>query len=240
MPHYVPFFDWSERALALRHFNYVYWCEHGHGPNLRDVHESLGYSRIEILQTYKELALGIACTIDPDSQNCPVLRFQPFASFPTQVKAFVDGRFHSYAGCAMEAVAFSNMPPFRDREVRLESYCMCCLAALGFTAVNGEVIEQQTSMLVHVSTSPVDWYNNDLMIQCDSMNFVIDAEHAERFEKQACRRGVMFTLEQAKTFVSAAVGERMWNYNKPAERMDPGVVIAAVGALGVDVTNWGG
>lgn len=240
MPHYVPFFEWSDKALALRQFNYEHWCEHGHGPNLRDVHEALGYGRVEILQTYKELALGIACTIDPDSQNCPVLRFQPFASFPTQVKAYVDGRFHSYAGCAMEAVAFSNMPPFRDREVRLESYCMCCLAPIGFTAVNGDIVDRPESILVHVSTSPVDWFNHDLMIQCDSMNFVIDAEHAERFEKQVCRRGVMFTLDQAKLFVSAAVGERMWNYAKPTERMDPAVVIDAVRSLGVDVTNWAG
>lgn len=240
MPHYVPPFEWSERALALRNLNYVHWCEHGHGPNLRDVHEALGYTRTEIIQTYKELALGIACTIDPDSQNCPVLRFQPFASFPTQVKAFVDGAFHSYAGCAMEAVAFSNMPPFRDRTVRLESYCMCCLAPIDFTAVNGEIVEQPESILVHVSTSPVDWFNHDLMIQCDSMNFVIDAEHADRFERQVCRRGVTFTLEQAKRFVSAAVGERMWNYHKPTEQMDPAVVIDAVRSLGVDVTNWAG
>ena len=59
MPHYVPFFEWSERALALRQFNYEHWCEHGHGPNLRDVHEALGYTRTEIVQTYKELALGL-------------------------------------------------------------------------------------------------------------------------------------------------------------------------------------
>ena len=50
-----------------------------------------------------------------------------------------------------------------------------------------------------------------------------------------CRRGVTFTLDQAKQFVSAAVGERMWNYNKPSERQDPDVVIGAVRSLGVDV-----
>ncbi len=240
MPHYVPPFEWSERALALRQFNYEYWCRHGHGPNLGDVHHELGLTRLEIIQTYKELALGIACTIDPDSQNCPVLRFQPFASFPTQVKAYVDDRFHSYAGCAMEAVAFSNMPPFREHPVRFESYCMCCLEPVGFSALNGEVTEQPTSIFVHVSTSPYDWFNKDLMIQCDSMNFVIDAEHAERFERQASRRGVLFTLEQAKHFVSAAVGERMWNYHKPPERMAPESVIQAIGSLGVDVAPWGG
>ena len=130
MPHYVPHFEFSDKALALRELNYEHWCEHGHGPNLRDVHEALGFERREIVQLYKELAVGIVCTIDPDSVNCPVLRFQPFASFPSQVKAYVDGEFHSYAGCSMEAVAFSNMPPFENRECRLESYCMCCLEPL--------------------------------------------------------------------------------------------------------------
>jgi hypothetical protein len=239
VPHYVPPFAWSDHALALRQLNYEHWCANGHGPNLRDVHEALGLSRRDIVQTYKELALGIACTIEPDSQNCAVLRFQPFASFPTQVKAFVDGRFHSYAGCAMEAVAFSNMPPFKGRHVRFETYCMCCLAPLSFSAVDGDIVEASPSLQIHVSTSPYDWFNDDLMIQCDSMNFVLDADHAERFEREVCRRGVLFTLEQAKTFVSAAVGERMWNYDKPPERMDPAAVIDGVRALGVDVRNWG-
>jgi hypothetical protein len=240
MPHYVPPFEWSENALALRQLNYEHWCANGHGPNLRDVHEALGLSRRDIVQTYKELALGIACTIEPDSQNCPVLRFQPFASFPTQVKAFVDGRFHSYAGCAMEAVAFSNMPPFRGREVRFETYCMCCLTPLEFTALDGDIVASSPALQIHVSTSPYDWFNDDLMIQCDSMNFVVDEAHAERFEREVCRRGVLFTLDQAKTFVSAAVGERMWNYAKPVERMDPAAVVEGVRSLGVDVTNWGG
>jgi hypothetical protein len=122
MPHIVPPFEWSDDALKLRDLNYRHWCEHGHGPNLRDVHEALGLGRREAIEVYKELMLGIACTIEPDALNVPVLRFQPFASFPTQVKAYVDDVFHSYAGCAMEAVAFGNMPPFRNKRVRLESY----------------------------------------------------------------------------------------------------------------------
>ena len=56
MPHYVPHFEFTEEALALREYNYQHWCEHGHGPNLRDVHEELGYDRRQIVQLYKELA----------------------------------------------------------------------------------------------------------------------------------------------------------------------------------------
>lgn len=240
MPHNVAPFDWSENALALRQFNYEHWCEHGHGPNLRDVHEKLGFGRRDAIEIYKELMLGIGCTIEPDSLNCPVLRFQPFASFPTQVKAYVDGKFHSYAGCSMEAVAFSNMPPFKDREVRLESYCMCCLEPVWFTTVNGEVVDKCPSLLLHVCSSPYDWCNDDLMIQCDHMNFVIDMDHAEKFEREACRRGVVFTLDEAKKFIAGSVGERMWNYHKPTERHDPAAIIDGVRSLGIDVTNWGG
>jgi hypothetical protein len=78
------------------------------------------------------------------------------------------------------------------------------------------------------------------MNQCDHMNFVIDMDHAEKFERDACRRGVVFTIDEAKKFISGSVGERMWNYHKPAERHDPVAIIDGVRSLGIDVTNWGG
>ena len=29
MPHYVPHFEFTEPALALREYNYQHWCENG-------------------------------------------------------------------------------------------------------------------------------------------------------------------------------------------------------------------
>ena len=116
MPQNVPTFEWTDDALRLRQFVYEHWCDKGVGPNLRDVHEALGLSRRQIVQAYKQLQLGIICVVQEDTQNCNLIKFQPFSSFPSQVKAFIDDRFHSYIGCAMESMAvISQMPPFRGQ-----------------------------------------------------------------------------------------------------------------------------
>ena len=95
MPQNVAPFEFSDTAKQLRAFVYEFWCEHGHGPNLRAAHEGTGLDRRTIVQAYKELQLGIICVVDQDSQNCNVLKFQPFSSFPSQVEVWIDGRFHS-------------------------------------------------------------------------------------------------------------------------------------------------
>ena len=63
------------------------------------------------------------------------------------------------------------------------------------------------------------------MIQCDSINFVIDSDHAERFEREPCRRGLFCTLDQALAFVSNSAGERVWTPNRPSKAMDPTTVV---------------
>ena len=101
-------------------FVYEHWCEHGRGPNLRAVHEGTGLDRRQIVQGYKELQLGIICVVDQDSVNANLLKFQPFSSFPSQVEVWIDGAFHSYAGCALESVAISKMPPFQGKDLTLQ------------------------------------------------------------------------------------------------------------------------
>ena len=239
MPQNLQPFEWSDDALRLRQFQYEYWAEHGRGPNLADVHAAIGLHRREAIQAYRELQLGICCCIDLLGVNGAVYRFLPFASFPTPVKAYLDGRFHSFCGCAMETPSFSKLPPFKDRVVTFESYCPCCFEPLRFSAVNGDVVEQDPAdFLVHVSTSPWDWQLVDTMYQCDSMNFVRSAEHAQRFEQQICRRGVLFTLDQAKVFAGGSGDKRMWNYHWPPEVSSPTRVIEGARGLGVDVSNW--
>jgi len=49
----IPAFEWSEDALRVRQYLYEFWCEHGHGPSLRDVHEALELSRDDIIAAYK-------------------------------------------------------------------------------------------------------------------------------------------------------------------------------------------
>ena len=121
MPQNVPSFEFSDRAKQVRAFVFEFWCEHGRGPTLREVHEATELDRRQIIQAYKELQLGIVITVDENTQNCNLLKAPPFSSYPSQVRAYIDDEFHSFVGCASEAVAFSHMPPFKDKTVRLES-----------------------------------------------------------------------------------------------------------------------
>jgi hypothetical protein len=241
MPQHVPTIEWTEDALRVRQHIFEFWAEHGHGPNLRDVHEALGLDRRQILQAYKQLQLGIIITCDEDTQNGNLLKAPPFSSYPSQVAAYVDGEFHSWVGCASECIAFSHMPPFKDRDVRLESYCICCLEPIVLESKNFELqsVTPDTAML-HVSLSPWDWNNVDMKTMCDAMNFVIDAEHAERFEKQSSRRGVLANMEQAKGFVTFTADQRMWDYHWPGQTMMPALVIKTFQRLGCDTTAWDG
>jgi hypothetical protein len=241
MPQNVPPFEWTEEAVKVREFVYEFWCEHGVGPNLRDIHEATALSRWRIVQALKQLQLGIICVVDEDTQNCNIIKFQPFSSFPSQVKAYIDGEFHSYVGCAMEAMAFPKMPPFAGKEVRLESWCACCFSPVTLISRDGEPVSQTPeSVAIHISTTPYEWGNVDIVRMCDSMNFVLDADHAERYEKQISRRGVVVALDQARLFVADTARNRMHDPHWKPSQMIPHVIIKGMGALGVDTTNWTG
>lgn len=239
MPQNVPVFEFSEDALALRQFVYEHWCEHGRGPTLLEVKQATALDRRRAQQAYKELQLGTIVVVDQDSQNAGLLKCQPFSSFPSPVAAYVDGEFHSFAGCAMESIAFSKMPPFAGKEVRFESFCACCLEPV--TLVSKELAIQSVTpegVLIHVGVSPYEWNHVDIQRMCDSMNFVVDADHAARWEEQSCRRGVLYTLEQATEFVRSTAEHRMHDYHWGVVPVMPEIIIDFARALGVDVSAW--
>jgi hypothetical protein len=239
VPQNVPAFEFSDRAKEVRQVVFEHWCEHGAGPTLRDVHEATGFTRRQIAAAYKELQLGIVVVVDEDTQNCNLVKAPPFSAFPSQVKAYVDGRFHSFAGCASEAIAFSHMPPFEGKDVRIESFCACCLEPVTLVSKSFELqsVEPEGVML-HISTSPFDWNNLDMRRMCDSMNFVHGPDHAQRYERQTATRGVLMTLDQAKLFVSNVANERMWNYHWAPGTLNPKAVMAGFKAIGIDVSPW--
>ena len=72
------------------------------------------------------------------------------------------------------------------------------------------------------------------------MNFVLDADHAERFERITSRRGVLLTIEQTALFVKATGDERMWDYDWAPATIDPKAVIFGMKQLGVDVSSLDG
>lgn len=240
MPQNVPEFQFDADALRLRQFLYEYWCTHGHGPNLRAAHEGTGLSRAQIIEAYKQLDLGIICVVDHTTQNFNLLKVQPFSSYPSQVEVYLDDRFHCYAGCALESIALSRMPPFAGRTIRLESYCACCLAPVTITTRDGEVLAHSPeTVAIHISTSPREWNLTNIVSMCDSMNFVHDAAHAARYERQIARRGVLVTLDQARRFVADTAANRMHRYDWPPVAVKPARILAGLKALGVDVGNWG-
>ena len=234
----VPAFQWSEGALKVRGYLYQYWCDNGRGPTLRQVHEAIGFSREQIIAAYKELAFG-EIVFDENSQNFYMLKCPPFSSMPTQVQVFIDGKFHSFAGCAMESVALSRMPPFKDKEVRLESFCACCLKPISLLMKNGEALQKNPgTILIHVSKPLAEWGIPTVMPMCDSMNYVLDARHAERYERMIGRRGVTFTIEQARPFVKGVADNRMWDFHWTPGPMTPEKVGEHIHNQGVDMSNW--
>lgn len=239
----VPTFDFDEDTKRVRQFIFEFWCDKGYAPNLRDVGSSLDLDRRTIIDAYKALQLGIIITCDETTVNCNLLKAPPFSSYPSQVAVHLDGEFHSWAGCASEAVAISKMPPFAGREVTLESYCACCLEPITIVSKDFEVQSATPeSVLMHISLSPHDWNtgSDDMVHMCDSMNFVIDADHADRFERQICRRGVLLDLDQTTKFVTYTADQRMHDYHWGPQTMMPGLVIKMFENFGVDVTNWTG
>jgi hypothetical protein len=239
MPHNVPGFEFSDDAMKCRAFIFDFWCEHGRGPTLREVKEETGFDRRRILEAYKELQLGIVITVNEDTQNGNLLKAPPFSSFPSQVRAYIDDEFHSFVGCASEAVAFSHMPPFKDKTVRLESHCACCLEPVTLISKNFELqsVTPATTML-HISLSPYDWNNVDMLRMCDSMNYVIDADHADRYERQTSSRGILVNFDQAKMFVQGVANERMHNYHWKPGVLNPKAVIKGFRMMGVDTSPW--
>ena len=94
-------------------------------------------------------------------------------------------------------------------------------------------------VFLHISLSPYDWNNVDMLRMCDSMNYVIDAEHAERYERQTSTRGVLVNLDQAKMFVQNVANERMWNHDWKPGILNPRAVIKGFRMMGVDTSPWG-
>jgi hypothetical protein len=234
----IPTFEWTQDALKVRAFLYDFWCTNGRGPNLRDTHEAVGLSREEIIAAYKQLNFG-EIVFDLTTQNCCMIKVPPFSAVVTQVQIWIDDKFFAYCGCAMESVAVSRSPKFADRDIRIESYCACCLEPVTTVSRNGQLLSATPeNPLIHVSKHPDDWAIPSVWTMCDSMNFVIDATHAARYEAKISRRGVLFTIDQARPFVASVAENRMWDYHWYPGPLLPAFIMNAIKGLGVDTSVW--
>jgi len=239
MPQDVPSFEWSDEALRLRQFIFEFWGEERRAPNLRQMHEATGIERRTLLQELKRLQLGIVLVIDEESPNCDILKAPPFSAFPSQVEMYIDDEFHSFIGCAHEAVAVSNTPFFRDKEVRLETYDAHTLEPITLVSRNFELIHAEPHEPLILCTEVLwDWVNTDMKRMCDHVNFVLDRESGAAFERSMGRRGVYFTVEQVAQYVSFVVNERLYNYHWAPMTMDPRAIIERLRSLDVDLSPW--
>ena len=238
MPQNVPSFEFSDRAKQVRAFVFEFWCDHGRGPTLREVHEATELDRRQIIQAYKELQLGIVITVDENTQNCNLLKAPPFSSYPSQVRAYIDDEFHSFVGCASEAVVFSHMPPFKDKTVRLESHCACCMEPVTLVSKNFELQSVTPPARVpahHVAVGLERRHGAD--VRRDELR---DRRRARRSLRTADRgAGVLVNLDQAKMFVQGVANERMWNHDWAPVVSNPRVVIKGFQMMGVDTSPWG-
>jgi hypothetical protein len=240
MPQYVPPFEWTDEALELRGFLFDFWCDNGRAPNLRQMHEGTGFDRRTLVQTLKLLQLGIVIVADDESPNCDILKAPPFSAFPSQVEMYLDGRFHSFIGCAHEAVAVSNTPKFRGREVRLETYDAHTLEPITLLAEDFVIVDARpVEPLVLVTQPPWDWVVRDMKSMCDHTNFVLSRETGERFERALGRRGIYFTVEQVKEYVAFVAEQRIYDYHWPPLTMSPETIVDRLRQVGVDVSPWG-
>jgi Alkylmercury lyase len=239
MPQNVAPFEWTDDALRLRQFVFDFWFAERRPPTLRDAHEAIGLDRRALIQAYKALDLGLVVTVDQQAQNCNLLKAPPFASIQTNVSMFVDDRFHSFIGCAHEALGASNSPQVRGKRLRFDSYCVCCLAPIALELQDFQILSRSPeSVLIHVTQSPWDWCTIDMLSMCDATNFVLGPDHAVRYERMVSRRGVLMTLEQAREYISFVAQQRLWDYHWPPLSMDPPAILERLTALGVDVANW--
>lgn len=230
---------WSDNALKLRAFVLEHWCANGRGPAYHDVFDELGLSRRDTVIAYRELHRGLVVVVQDRLQNFPLLKAPPFAAFPTDVECHVDGTFHSHLGCAHEALTVSALPYMSDRDVRVTSRCACCMAPIEIRARGFDLVSvEPATVLIHVSSTPWDWAGRGFESICDSVNFVIDADHGERYERTIARRGVVGTVAQHWQFTEFVRRSRLWDYNEPPIVVTPRAITQSFREVGIDTTLW--
>ena len=237
-----PWFEWTDESLLLRKFIFDFWAETGRAPNLRQMHEGTELTRRQIVQALKLLQTGIVVVVDQDSPNCDILKAPPYSAFPSQVEMYIDDQFHSFIGCAHEAVAVSNMPAFHGNEVRLESYCACCLDPITLWSKSFELQRTEPAdPLVHIAVPTWDWVHDDMKYMCDNTNLVIDRRRTASTYEQTDRpaRGAHDPRPGPATTSNRRSGIRGWDYHWPPQSMNPEAIIERMRGLGVDLSPWG-
>ena len=193
-------------------------------------------------QAYKELQLGIV-VVGPrgHAELQPAEGAAVLVVPDSQVRAYIDDEFHSFVGCASEAVASPHMPPFKDKAVRLESHCAAPPGARDARVeeLRAAVRRPRRRDPAHLAVARTTGTTSTCVRMCDSMSYVIDPSNTRSATSARPRRaGVLVNLDQAKMFVQGVANERMWNYHWKPGALNPKAVIKGFKMMGVDTSPW--
>ena len=103
---------------------------------------------------------------------------------PVAVRAYIDDEF-TRSSVTEQSVAFSHMPPFKDKTVRLESHCACCMEPIRSCLKNFEMqsVTPPRSVLAHLAVAlRLEQRRHGADVRRD--DYVIDAAHAERLRRR--------------------------------------------------------
>lgn len=231
---------WSDDAKRVLDFLYRFWADKRRPPDVSDVVRGTGYGFRAIRRTYRELQAGFAVVADDSRLNLNLQKVTPFSATPTPVSFEHQGHFHSYLGCPAEALTVGCMPMFCDHVLTIRACCSCCYEPIELKVQKTEVLSATpVEPLILFAASPYEWEQGVAADHvCDSIRYVLDEEHAARFERQIGRRGVRLKMSQLQQMARPAGAGRMWDPDWPPIRTDGDKMVALLAGMGVDVSTW--
>ena len=230
---------WSPEARDLINFVYQFWAHNRRPPNFLDIHAATGLSPRQTRRLFRELQDGFGLIAQDNIIGLSIAKAPPFSATPTTTAAFLDGAFLSYVGCPMEVFTVGRLPPLEDKVLTARSYCACCATPIELE-IQGQDIRSVSPSRPLISVVRTPYENAGGVtpdIVCDGFHFVLDEEHADRFERQIARRGTTMTLEQAVQLTSD-IGNRRMRDQHFALRLEAEPMISFLESIGVDVSVW--
>lgn len=236
----APTREWSPDARALINVVYQFWADNHRPPNYLDLHQATGISPRRARRLFRELQEGFALKAQDQIVGLSIEKAPPFSATPTTIAAFDGDEFISYVGCPMEGMTVGPLPPFEDTTLTLRSFCACCAEPIELKVRRQEVLSANPSEpLVAVVRSPWDWEGGVTSdIVCDSFHYVLDREHAARFERRIGRRGTTMTLAQVAEMTGGIAAGRMKDPHYPQIRIEAQPLVDYLTNLGVDFSVW--
>jgi len=151
------FYAWrvpSDRA-SLYHQVLTGYVEAGVAPHYLEIAQALGWPTDRARTVLHEVVgMGLPLWLHPGTDL--IASFAPFSSLPTLYRISVDGAFHGYAQCGLEALAVSWL--FPGHEVRIDSLCPDYGEPIRLVMGGGELRSiSPDSVVAHINMPVSQW-----------------------------------------------------------------------------------